>query len=109
MQRVRMIHVRFLMCVFVISMIFALPAASIAKQPDNADKAVSIVDINEAGVDTLTTLPGIGGKTAESIIAYRNEHGPFKSVDDLKNVKGIGEKKLVKLKSMATVKNNKAK
>lgn len=50
------------------------------------------VNINTADKDTLVTmLNGIGEKKAEAIIAYREENGPFKSVEDLANVNGIGE------------------
>ena len=67
----------------------ATPAAhSAAKQPDKP------VDINSATEKELITLPGIGAKTAKEIVSAR----PFKSVDDLKNVKGIGDKTFEKLK-----------
>ena len=49
------------------------------------------VDINTADADTLDTLPGIGPALAERIIAYREEHGPFESGEELMEVKGIGE------------------
>lgn len=48
------------------------------------------VDINEADAATLAGLNGIGQARAEAIIAYRKTHGPFRSIDDLANVKGIG-------------------
>ena len=48
------------------------------------------VDINLAGSDELATLPGIGPALAARILAYRSEHGPFRTVDDLTAVKGIG-------------------
>ena len=51
------------------------------------------VDINSADAATLANaLQGIGPAKAEAIVAYREKHGPFKSVDDLVMVKGIGEK-----------------
>jgi len=50
------------------------------------------IDINTADVHTLQTLNGIGGKKAQAIIDYRNEHGPFNDVHDLLLVYGIGEK-----------------
>jgi len=55
------------------------------------------VDLNTASVAQLQTLHGIGTKTAAAIVAYREAHGAFKSVDDLTHVKGVGEKKLSKL------------
>ncbi len=51
------------------------------------------ININEADADTISeALSGIGPKKAEAIVEYRKEHGEFKSLDDLKNVSGIGEK-----------------
>ncbi|MMZ63037.1 ComE operon protein 1 [compost metagenome] len=46
----------------------------------------------------MQEIPGIGEKKAKAIVDYRNEHGPFKSVDELTNVKGIGEKMLEKMR-----------
>lgn len=48
------------------------------------------ININQADVATLATLNGIGESKAEAIVAYRSENGPFQSVEDLANVKGIG-------------------
>ncbi|MBM9529663.1 helix-hairpin-helix domain-containing protein [Desulfoprunum benzoelyticum] len=56
------------------------------------------ININTADVEALTTIPGIGPKTAEAIVAYRNDKGQFKKVDDLIEVKGIGEKKLEQIR-----------
>ena len=63
----------------------------------------SLVNINSAGIDELTALPGIGEATAEAIINYRNEIGFFKSVDELLEVGGIGEKKLDALRGLVCV------
>jgi competence protein ComEA len=56
------------------------------------------VDINRAGPDQLASLPGVGSKTAEKIMQYREKNGKFKALDDLKKVKGIGDKKFEKIK-----------
>lgn len=61
------------------------------------------VNINTADVNELDRLPGIGPALAERIVRYREENGPFTSVDDLLNVSGIGEKKLEALRDYATV------
>ena len=50
------------------------------------------IDINSADAETLAALDGVGEAKAQAIIAYRNEHGPFKSLEDLANVTGIGTK-----------------
>ncbi len=60
------------------------------------------IDINSADQDTLIQVKGIGEKTAQSIIDYREKNGAFKDVEELMNVKGIGEKKLKKLKKYLT-------
>lgn len=52
------------------------------------------IDINTAEKNELVRCEGLGEKTAEAIIEYRNKNGKFNSVDDLLNVKGVGEKKL---------------
>ncbi|GIV93423.1 MAG: DNA-binding protein [Chloroflexus sp.] len=52
------------------------------------------VDINRADRETLIALPGIGPVLADRIIAYREAHGPFKSVDDLTAISGIGERNI---------------
>jgi competence protein ComEA len=51
-----------------------------------------LVDINQADVEQLMQLKGIGEKKALLIIEYRAQNGPFKSIDDLLNIKGIGDK-----------------
>ncbi len=61
------------------------------------------VNINTASAAELDKLPGVGAATAAAIIAHRDKNGPFRSVDDLAKVSGIGEAKLAKIKPMATV------
>ena len=61
------------------------------------------VDLNRATVDDLDALPGVGPATAAAIVAYRDEHGPFSSVDGLLAVRGIGSAKLDALRSLVTV------
>ncbi len=55
------------------------------------------ISINSADLEELCLLPGIGPNTAEKIIEYRNEHGLFQTLDELQQVKGIGEKKFTSL------------
>jgi competence protein ComEA len=66
--------------------------------------AAGLVNLNTASKAALEKLPGVGAATADNIIAAR----PFKTVEDLKNVKGIGEAKFDKLKSLVTVEGIKA-
>ncbi|MCG2709410.1 MAG: helix-hairpin-helix domain-containing protein [Thermodesulfovibrionales bacterium] len=60
------------------------------------------IDINNATVEELMKLPGIGTITAERIVKYREANGGFKSIEELKKVKGIGNAKLDKIKDMVT-------
>ena len=57
------------------------------------------LDINTASAEEFIKVKGIGEKKAERIISYRNEHGKFNSIDELKNVKGIGKKIVAIIKS----------
>jgi len=66
-------------------------------------KEPKIVHINQATAAQLTSLPGIGPAIAERIVADRRERGPFRSVNDLGRVKGIGPKKLSKLRPYVRV------
>ena len=56
------------------------------------------ININTATMEQLEMLPRIGTKTAQSIIEFRTKNGPFKKVEDLTNVKGIGEQTFEELK-----------
>lgn len=65
--------------------------------------ALAALNLNTATKDELVALPGIGPAKAQAILDYRSAHGPFKSVEELKDVKGIGAKRFEKLKSELTV------
>jgi len=65
--------------------------------------ALGAVNLNTATKDELIELPGIGPAKAQAIIDYRTANGPFKSVEQLKDVKGIGAKRFEKLKPELTV------
>jgi competence protein ComEA len=73
----------------------ALPTA----QSENLD----LVNINTATAEELDNLPGIGPTTAQNIIDYRTQHGPFQRIDDLLNVPGIGPATFQLLKDLITV------
>lgn len=63
----------------------------------------NLVNINKATIKELDVLPGIGEATANKIINYREENGEFKSIDEIKNVNGIGDKKYEELKNLISV------
>ena len=92
----------------------AHPAAAAAQQKSgsrssSAKPAVTTpININTATASELTVLPGIGAKTAERIVEYRQKNGPFKKVEELMNVRGVGEKNFLKLKSQIAVTTAKA-
>ncbi len=79
------------------------PASQQVDQADTAVLMVDKIDINQADPAELTKLPGIGTSTAAKIAAYRDANGPFKSVEELLNVKGIGPNKLEKIKPLVTL------
>ena len=89
----------FILAVFSFSIpVFAAnPAETAAPAIQVAQKAAAVektVNINTADAQSIVDahVKGIGKKRAEAIVVYRTQHGPFKSVDDLKNIKGISEK-----------------
>ncbi len=69
----------------------------------DTNESVGIININTADVDTLTKLTGIGESKAKDIINYRNQNGLFKSIEEIKNVSGIGDSTYSKIKDQITV------
>lgn len=69
----------------------------------------SPVDLNTASVEQLTELPGIGPALASRIVEYREKAGQFESVEELMNVRGIGEKSFAKLEPHVRVGSEKKK
>ncbi|MDA0738890.1 MAG: helix-hairpin-helix domain-containing protein [Nitrospirae bacterium] len=74
---------------------FSLPGMVIAAEGQ--------IDLNVATAQQLEQLPGIGKEIAQRIVSYRKDSGPFKSVNDLMKVKGIGLGKLAKVKEHLTI------
>ena len=62
-----------------------------------------VVNLNTATQAELEKLPGVGPATAKQILEYRQKNGGFKKVEELMNIKGIGEKSFLKLKPLVTV------
>jgi competence protein ComEA len=72
-------------------------------RPDSPGAPAGRIDLNSATVEQLDTLPGVGPATAAAILAHRDESGPFQSVEDLLEVRGIGEAKLEAMRDLVTV------
>ncbi|HEO1311518.1 TPA: helix-hairpin-helix domain-containing protein [Streptococcus agalactiae] len=74
-------------------------ANNIATQGNSKGK----INLNKADLSSLQTISGVGAKIAQDILDYRDSQGGFKTIDDLKNVSGIGEKTLEKLRQDVTI------
>ncbi|MBR2716801.1 MAG: helix-hairpin-helix domain-containing protein [Oscillospiraceae bacterium] len=71
--------------------------------PVRAAETAEALNINTADEALLQTLPGIGPKLAQEIVAYREEHGPFQNLYELMDVKGIGSRKYEALLGQITI------
>jgi competence protein ComEA len=78
-------------------------AQTASRASAKAAPAAGIVNINTASATDLEGLPGIGAKTAARIVEYRQKNGPFKKIEELMNVRGVGEKNFLKLKPQISV------
>ena len=90
----------------VVSLLAASPhtaAAQTASRSSAKTASVGVVNINSASATDLEALPGIGAKTAARIIEYRQKNGLFKKVEELMNVRGVGEKNFLKLKPQIAI------
>lgn len=76
---------------------------AVAASPEKARPGSGAIDINRASADELQSLPGIGPKLAQSVVDYRRANGPFKSTEDLRNIRGIGAKRFEAVKDLITV------
>jgi len=74
-----------------------------ASSSENSKTANSKININTATVEELDSLPGIGPAIAAKIVAYREQNGKFKSIEDIMNVSGIGQSKFNNIKDFITV------
>ncbi|TYK48173.1 ComEA family DNA-binding protein [Actinomadura decatromicini] len=81
----------------------AAPVAAAPSGPNAPGAPATPIDLNAATADQLDDLPGVGPVLAQRIVAYRTEHGGFRSVDELQEVSGIGSRRFDDLKSMVRV------
>ena len=97
----RIFHI---VCVLGVLMAGVPEAFAQAKSESKADaKPAVVVNINTATAAEFEALPGIGKSTATRIVEYRQKNGPFKKIEELMNVQGIGEKSFLKLRGQLTV------
>jgi competence protein ComEA len=77
--------------------------ATLAATPEAARTAGDPIDLNRASAGDLERLPRVGPALARRIVEHRDRHGPFRRVEDLRRVKGIGEKTLERLRPLVKV------
>ena len=65
--------------------------------------STEVINLNSATATQIATLPGIGLKTADLVVQYRAKNGPFKKIEEIMNVRGIGEKSFLKIKDRLSV------
>jgi competence protein ComEA len=102
-------HRVFFVMAFVMALaVIAQPAvAAQSKERPAKPKAAAVsaapLNLNTASAAELQALPGVGASTAKLIVEHRSKNGGFKKVEELMNIKGIGEKSFLKLKPLVTV------
>lgn len=85
------------------AVLLAAPTLSAQQAEKSTSGATAAINLNSASLAQLEALPGVGPKTAQLIVEYRQKSGGFKKVEELMNIKGIGEKSFLKLKPMVVV------
>lgn len=79
------------------------PVSVTAAESPAASTVIETIHLNQATAEQLQALPGVGPALSERIVVYRTEHGAFRNVDQLTEVKGIGQAKLAKFRTQLTV------
>ena len=92
-------HVMLFVLLTLVSFSGVVSTSVFAADSPAATSVLETIQLNQATAEELQALPGIGPSLSERIVAYRTEHGPFKSIDQLTEVKGIGDAKLAKFRN----------
>ena len=85
------------------SLSVAAEQTSRSAKPATAAMSTEVINLNSATAAQIAALPGIGPKVAGLVVEYRQKNGPFKKIEEVMNVRGIGEKSFLRIKDRITV------
>ena len=90
-------------CLLTHHLVGVSPLSAVAAENPATHSVVQTIHLNQATAEQLQELPGVGPALSERIVLYRTEHGPFKSVEQLTEVRGVGQAKFAKFKQQLSV------
>ena len=94
---------RRIVALILVSLLLAACSSRIQYEPPAAAPSPNAININTASADDLERLPHIGRKTAEAIVAYREQNGPFRRVEHLLLIRGISEARFTELRPLLRI------
>jgi comEA protein len=92
-------YLSMMVLVAVVTLTSLSPVDAFATDNPAVNSITETIQLNQATAEQLQALPGVGPALSERIVVYRTEHGPFKSLEQLTEVKGVGQAKLAKFKN----------